>query len=71
MLMGLTDGQLMLSIALNEARIPRDEAASILTLLNQQEIDLVIDKIIDMGRLPTEQELMEILWPILKAKKTD
>lgn len=69
--MELTDGQLMLSIALNEAKIPRKEASAILTLLNQQEIDSVIDKIIDMEKLPTEQELMEILWPILKAKKTE
>jgi hypothetical protein len=29
-----------------------------------------LDKIVDSKkRLPTEQEIMEILWPILKSKK--
>jgi len=68
--MELTNLQLMLLIAFNEARIPRNEAAAILTLLSEQEIEQIIDKIIEMDRLPTEQELMNILFPILKAKKT-
>lgn len=69
--MELTNLQLMLLIAFNEARIPRNEAAAILTLLSEQEIEQIIDKIIEMDRLPTEQELMNILFPILKAKKTE
>lgn len=68
--MELTNLQLMLLIAFNEARIPRNEAAAILTLLSEQEIEQIIDKIIEMDRLPTEQELMNILFQILKAKKT-
>ncbi|MBP3466474.1 MAG: hypothetical protein J6K01_02555 [Paludibacteraceae bacterium] len=68
--MELTNLQLMLLIAFNEARIPRNEAAAILTLLSEQEIEQIIDKIIEMDRLPTEQELMNILFPILKAKPT-
>lgn len=68
--MELTNLQLMLLIAFNESRIPRNEAAAILTLLSEQEIEQIIDKIIEMDRLPTEQELMNILFPILKAKKT-
>lgn len=69
--MELTNLQLMLLIAFNEVRIPRNEAAAILTLLSEQEIEQIIDKIIEMDRLPTEQELMNILFPILKAKKTE
>ena len=69
--MELTNLQLMLLIAFNEARIPRNEAAAILTLLSEQEIEQIIDKIIEMDRLPTEQEIMNILFPILKAKKTE
>ena len=68
--MELTNLQLMLLIAFNEARIPRNEAAAILTLLSEQEIEQIIDKIIEQDRLPTEQELMNIIFPILKAKKT-
>ena len=68
--MELTNLQKMLLIALNEAKIRKQEAVAILTLLSEQEIEQIIDKIIEMDRLPTEQELMNILFPILKAKKT-
>ncbi|MBE6321815.1 MAG: hypothetical protein E7073_02180 [Bacteroidales bacterium] len=68
--MELTNLQLMLLIAFNETRIPRNEAAAILTLLSEQEIEQIIDEIIELDRLPTEQELMNIIFPILKAKKT-
>lgn len=69
--MELTNLQLMLLIAFNEARISRNEAAAILTLLSEQEIEQIIDEIIELDRLPTEQELMNIIFPILKAKKTE
>ena len=66
--MELTSTQKALLIAFNEARIPKKEAAALLTLLNEQEIEQILDKIIEMDRLPLEQELMEIMFPILKAK---
>lgn len=71
--MELTNSQLLLSIAFNEARIRRQEAVALLTLLDEKEVERTLDqldKIVEeYQRFPTEQEIMEILWPILKAKK--
>ena len=69
--MELTNSQRAILILFNEAKIRKQEAVALLTLLNQQEIDFIIDKVLEMNRLPTEQELMNILFPILKAKKTE
>ena len=69
--MELTNSQRAILILLNEAKIRKQEAVALLTLLNQQEIDFIIDKVLELNRLPTEQELMNILFPILKAKKTE
>jgi hypothetical protein len=72
--MELTDSQRILLALFNEAKIRRQEAAALLTLLDEQEINDILkqsDRIVDeQDRLPTEQELMNILFPILKAKKT-
>ena len=68
--MELTNSQRAILILFNEAKIRKQEAVALLTLLNQQEIDFIIDKVLELNRLPTEQELMNILFPILKAKKT-
>lgn len=71
--MGLTNSQLLLLAAFNEAKIKKREAAVLLSLLEKQEIENILDQldnIVDSKkRLPTEQEIMEILWPILKSKK--
>ncbi|MBQ3680773.1 MAG: hypothetical protein IJJ78_00305 [Paludibacteraceae bacterium] len=69
--MELTNSQRAILILFNEAKIRKQEAVALLTLLNQQEIDFIIDKVLELNRLPTEQELMNILFPILKAKKTE
>jgi len=70
--MELTPSQLLLLIAFNEAKIGRQEAVAILTLLNRQEIEQVLDKldvIVEKEkRFATEQEIMNIIWPILKEK---
>ncbi len=72
--MELTDSQRILLALFNEAKIRRQEAAVLLTLLDEQEINDILkqsDRIVDeQDRLPTEQELMNIIFPILKAKKT-
>jgi hypothetical protein len=72
--MELTDSQRILLALFNEAKIRRQEAAALLTLLDEQEINDILkqsDRIVDeQDRLPTEQELMNIIFPILKAKKT-
>ena len=49
--MELTDLQMALLIAFNEARIPRNEAVALLTLLDKQEIEQILDKIIEMNSL--------------------
>ena len=71
--MELTNSQLLLLAAFSKAGIPKREAAALLTLLNEKEIEDIlnqIDKLVDSSqRIPTEQELMEIMWPILKSKK--
>ena len=71
--MELTNSQLLLLAAFNEAKIKKREAAALLSLLEKQEIENILDQldnIVDSKkRLPTEQEIMEILWPILKSKK--
>lgn len=71
--MELTNSQLLLLAAFNEAKIGKREAAVLLSLLEKQEIEDILnqlDEIVDnKKRLPTEQEIMEILWPILKSKK--
>lgn len=71
--MGLTSGQLLLSIAFNEAKIKKQEAVALLTLLNREEVEKILDqldKIVEeYQRFPTQQEIMEILWPILKTKE--
>lgn len=71
--MELTSGQLLLSIAFNEAKIKKQEAVALLTLLNEKEVEKILDqldKIVEeYQRFPTQQEIMEILWPILKAKE--
>lgn len=69
--MELTNSQRAILILFNEAKIRKQEAVALLTLLNQQEIDFIIDKVLELNRLPTEQELMNIIFPILKAKKTE
>lgn len=73
--MELTDSQRILLALFNEAKIRRQEAAALLTLLNEQEIDDILkqtDYIVDSkNRLPTEQELMNIIFPILKAKPSE
>lgn len=73
--MGLTNSQLLLSVAFNEAKIRKQEAAALLTLLDGKEVEKTLDqldKIVEeYQRFPTQQEIMEILWPILKAKKTE
>ncbi|MBQ1835864.1 MAG: hypothetical protein II129_02360 [Paludibacteraceae bacterium] len=73
--MELTDSQRILLALFNEAKIRRQEAAALLTLLDEQEINDILkqsDRIVDeQDRLPTEQELMNIIFPILKAKKTE
>lgn len=70
--MELTNSQLLLLAAFNEAKIKKREAAVLLSLLEKQEIENILDQldnIVDSKkRLPTEQELMEIMWPILKSK---
>lgn len=70
--MELTNSQLLLLAAFNEAKIGKREAAVLLSLLEKQEIEDILnqlDEIVDnKKRLPTEQEIMEILWPILKEK---
>lgn len=70
--MELTNSQLLLLAAFNEAKIKKREAAVLLSLLEKQEIEIILDQldnIVDSKkRLPTEQEIMEILWPILKMK---
>ncbi len=72
--MELTDSQRILLALFNEAKIRRQEAAALLTLLDEQETNDILkqsDRIVDeQDRLPTEQELMNIIFPILKAKKT-
>lgn len=72
--MELTDSQRILLALFNEAKTRRQEAAALLTLLDEQEINDILkqsDRIVDeQDRLPTEQELMNIIFPILKAKKT-
>ncbi len=71
--MELTSSQLLLSIAFNEAKMQKQEAVASLTLLNEKEVEKTLDrldKIVEKyQRFPTLQEIMEILWPILKAKK--
>lgn len=73
--MELTNSQRILLALFNEAKIRRQEAAALLTLLDEQEISDILkqsDRIVDeLYRLPTEQELMNIIFPILKAKKTE
>ena len=72
--MELTDSQRILLALFNEAKIRRQEAAVLLTLLDEQEINDILkqsDRIVDeQDRLPTEQELKNIIFPVLKAKKT-
>ena len=73
--MELTNSQLLLLIAFNEARIRKQEAVALLTLLNEKEVEKILDQldviVEDCQRFPTEQELMNIIFPILKAKKTE
>ena len=72
--MELTSSQLLLSIAFNEAKIRKQEAVALLTLLNEKEVEIILDQldviVENYQRFPTEQELMNIIFPILKAKKT-
>ena len=72
--MELTNSQLLLLIAFNEARIRKQEAVALLTLLNEKEVEKILDRldviVEDCQRFPTEQELMNIIFPILKAKPT-
>ena len=73
--MELTNSQLLLLIAFNEARIRKQEAVALLTLLNEKEVEKILDQldviVEDCQRFPTEQEIMNIIFPILKAKKTE
>ena len=63
--MELTNSQRILLALFNEAKIRRQEAAALLTLLDEQEISDILkqsDRIVDeLYRLPTEQELMNII----------
>ena len=71
--MELTNSQLLLLVAFNEAGIRKQEAAALFPLLDEKEIEDILNEIDELvnscQRIPTEQELMEIMWPILKAKK--
>ena len=66
--MELTILQQGILVMFSEAGIPKNEAVALLTLLNEQEMEYITDKVIEMNKMPTEQELMEIMWPILMAK---
>ena len=70
------DSILMLYSLFKNAGIRKQESAAILTLLNEDDIYSIliqIEELMDNNGwiLPTEQELMEILWPILKSKDDD
>ncbi len=73
--MELTNSQLLLSVAFNEAGIRKQEAVALLTLLDEKEVEKILDQldviVEDCQRFPTEQEIMNIIFPILKAKKTE
>lgn len=67
---------LMLYSIFKNAGIRKQESIAILTLLNEDDLDTIFIQIADLMDnngwiLPTEQELMEILWPILKSGNDD
>ena len=52
----------------------KQECVAILSLLEEEELNSVLLQIIELmdsngWQFPTQQEIMEILWPILKGKK--
>jgi hypothetical protein len=66
----------MLYSIFKNAGIRKQESIAILTLLNEDDLDTIFIQIADLMDnngwiLPTEQELMEILWPILKSGNDD
>ena len=71
--MELTNTQKMLLLIFNVTKIRNQEAAALLTLLTEEEGKSIIkqaEKIAqEEDRILTEQELMNILFPILKAKE--
>lgn len=71
--MALTQGQIVLYSLLKHSGVQKPECIAILSLLDDDELMFVHEQIAELMDnngwiLPTEQELMEILWPILKAK---
>ena len=71
--MALTNLQIGLYAIFRHTGIKKTESVALLALLNRKEQELLIEKIAELmdkndWALPTEQELMLILWPILKAK---
>lgn len=73
--MGLTHLQMVLYAIFKNAGIENKECAAFLTLLDEKDQDDVIVQIAHLmdsndWQLPTEQELMEILFPILKGKRS-
>ena len=71
--MALTNLQIGLYAIFKHSGLTKKECVALLALLNRKEQELTIEKIAELMDnndwiLPTEQELMEILWPILKAR---
>ncbi len=71
--MALTKLEIGLYAIFKHSGISQKENIALLTLLNEEEQMLLIEKIAELmdnnnWTLPTEQELMEIMWPILKAR---
>ena len=70
--MELTNSQLLLLAAFNEAMIRKQEAAVLLRLLGESEVEIILcqlDMIVEAyHRFPTQLEILEIMWPILMSK---
>ena len=69
--MALTNLQIGLYAIFKHSGIAKKECIALLTLLDKEEQEFVVEQIAKLmdendWTLPTEQELMEILWPILK-----
>lgn len=72
--MELTPSQIVLYALFKHSGIQKKECIALLTLLDEKDLDYIVTQIDDLmdnnsGMLPTEQDIMEIIFPLLKKKE--
>ncbi len=71
----LMSEQMILYAILKNSGMRKKESVALLSLLSKKEVECLIEQIAELmdnndWNLPTEQEIMEIVFPILKAKSS-